>query len=277
MRHTHIATSAALAAAALLLAAEIASAQGFAFAPHRAVYDLSLERSDPSAKLEKANGRIVYQMTGNACVGYSMTLRQVTRLDSGDGGERMNDLRSVTWEGGEGQSYRFKTENFMNHELQDDVDGSAERTADGGFEVRLLKPESDTFPLRGPLVLPTEHLRVLVEAAQAGQRILEARAYDGAPDGRKFYDTLAVLGAAIKGSEGLEKSARVPQLASDVRYPVTLSYFTPGTGERVPDYILGFELYPNGVSRALRIDYGSFVLRGELSNIEFFKPTPCER
>ena len=45
----------------------------------------------------------------------------------------------------------------------------------------------------------------------------------------------------------------------------------------MPAYTLAFELYENGVSRALRLDYGNFALKGELKSIEFFKPTPCEK
>jgi hypothetical protein len=31
------------------------------------------------------------------------------------------------------------------------------------------------------------------------------------------------------------------------------------------------------VSRALRLDYGSFAMRGELTTLEFLAPTPCKR
>jgi hypothetical protein len=41
--------------------------------------------------------------------------------------------------------------------------------------------------------------------------------------------------------------------------------------------VLGFELYENGISRALRLDYGGFALRGELSALELLKATPCKQ
>jgi hypothetical protein len=86
-----------------------------------------------------------------------------------------------------------------------------------------------------------------------------------------------VIGSAISGDKDLEPAARRPELASLKRYPVTISYFEPSTGERTPIYVLGFEVYENGVSRALRLDYGSFAMRGELTTLEFLKPTPCKR
>jgi hypothetical protein len=56
-----------------------------------------------------------------------------------------------------------------------------------------------------------------------------------------------------------------------------VSYFESGTGERTPAYVLGFDLYENGISRALRLDYGSFALRGDLKSLELLKSTPCKR
>ena len=117
---------------------------------------------------------------------------------------------------------------------------------------------------------------MLIKAAAAGQRIVEARVFDGAPDGRKVYDTLAVVGSTVKEEAGVE-ALKKSELSDAVRYPVTVSYFEPGVGERTPTYVLGFELYDNGISRALRLDYGGFALRGELTSLELLKSTPCNR
>lgn len=263
-----------LAGFASLPFVQAASAQAV-LAPHRAVYELSIDPARSSSKIDRAQGRIAFEITGNECQGYAITLRQVTRLDSGEGKETMSDLRSITWEGGDAKSFRFKTQNFVNQDLRDDVDGSVERTKDGGFQVRLTKPKS-TFPLKGPILLPTEHLKKLIEAGVAGQTILEAKVYDGSPDGKKVYDTLSIIGAGTTGVAE-EDSAKKPELSTVKRYPVTVSYFEPGVGERTPAYVLGFDLYENGVSRALKLDYGGFALKGELKSIEFLKAIPCKR
>ncbi len=264
-----------LASASVLAAASVAQAQTV-LAPHRAVYELSIDPGKSSSKIDRAQGRIAFEITGNACTGYSITLRQVTRLDSGEGRETMSDLRSITWEGGDARNFRFKTQNFVNQDLKDDVDGNVERAADGGFQVRLTKPKSNPFPLKGPILLPTEHLKKLIEAGNAGQTILEAKVYDGSPDGKKVYDTLSVIGAGTNAAPE-EDPAKKPELTSIKRYPVTVSYFEQGVGERTPAYVLGFDLYENGVSRALKLDYGGFALKGELKSVEFLKTAPCKR
>lgn len=254
-----------------------AAAQGVVLAPHRAIYELSVDPSKTGSKVDRASGRIAFEVTGNACEGYAVTLRQVTQLDTGEGRQSTSDLHSITWEDGAATSYRFKSKNVLNDELREEVDGSADRAQDGGMSVRLSTPKSAPFDLKGAIVLPTEHLRKLLEAGAKGERIMEARVFDGAPDGRKVYDTLAIIGGAVKGGNNLEEAVQKPELSSMTRYPVTVSYFEGGTGERTPAYVLGFDLYENGISRALRLDYGSFALRGELKSLELLKATPCKQ
>lgn len=256
-------------------AASAASAQ-ITLAPHRAVYDLSIDPSKTGSKIDRAKGKIAFEITGNDCQGYAITLRQVTQLDSGEGRETMSDLRSITWEDGEAKSFRFKTQNFVNQDLKDDVDGAVERTPDLGFQVRLNKPKNTPFPLKGPILLPTEHLKKLIEAGGASKNILEAKVYDGSPDGKKVYDTLSVIGAGTTTAPD-EDPAKKPELANVRRYPITVSYFDVGVGERTPAYVLSFDLYENGVSRALKLDYGGFALKGELKSVEFLKPIPCKK
>ena len=63
------------------------------------------------------------------------------------------------------------------------------------------------------------------------------------------------------------------------RWPVTISYFDHATaeksGEQTPVYAITFELYENGVSRALLLDYGDFVLTGEMTSLEMKDVKPC--
>lgn len=266
------------AVGALVLASAIgqAAGQGMALAPHRAVYALTIDPAKTGSKIDRASGRIAFEVTGSACEGYAVTLRQATQLDTGEGKQSTSDLHSITWEDGAAKSYRFKSKNLLNDELRDEVDGVAERAQDGNFNVRLSAPKAAPFDLKGPIVLPTEHLRKLLAAGAAGETIMEARVFDGAPDGRKVYDTLAIIGGPVKGGEKLEEAVQKPELSSMTRYPVTVSYFEPGVGERTPAYVLSFDLYENGISRALRLDYGSFALRGDLTSLELLKSAPCK-
>src|SRR6187401_24894 len=134
--------------AAGLIAPGAATAQGPAgsvkFAPHVAIYDLKLTSSRGKRLLEGARGRIVYDFSGSACEGYALQFRQVTELDNGEGKVSLSDLRTTTWEQGDGKSFRFKSQNYMDQQQIGEVDGSADREK-AGVAVKLSKPEDKKF------------------------------------------------------------------------------------------------------------------------------------
>ena len=109
-------------------------------APHRAVYDLTLGRARDASQVASVRGRILYDFDGNACEGYTLKFRQVSELDSGEGKVSTSDLRSTTWEGGDAKAFKFTSENFLDQNLVDTVDGNAEHGA-GATAIKLAKPE----------------------------------------------------------------------------------------------------------------------------------------
>ena len=115
-------------------------------------------------------------------------------------------------------------------------------------------------------MFPTEHVRRIIAAARDGKTLLQVSVYDGSDTGEKIYDTLTVIGKAIAPDEHKPTDAVAGQaaFAGLTRWPVTISYFDHAvaekSGEQTPVYAITFELYENGISRALLLDYGDFVL-----------------
>lgn len=268
---------------AALLAATAAAASAQAqvqLAPHRAVYELTLKENRGSGAIDQVRGRIVYQFTGDACSGYALNFRQVTEIGNGEGQTNVSDLRSETWEDGAGKSFRFTAKNFLNDQLDRDTDGKAERGSDA-VKVTVAKPQPVSRSYEGGMLFPTEHLLKLLAAARDRRTLLEASIYDGSETGEKTFDTLAVIGKEEKTPPAdIEAPAKRPELETQAFWPVSISYFERDKktdGEQTPDYQMSFDLYANGVSRALRIDYGEFVVSGRLKELEFLKPTACAR
>ena len=58
-----------------------------------------------------------------------------------------------------------------------------------------------------------------------------------------------------------------------------MSYFDKASksGEQAPVYAIKFELYENGISRALVLDYNDFAISGELTSLECATPSPANR
>ncbi len=251
-------------------------------APHRAVYDLKLASSRGSRGLEAVRGRILYDFSGNACDGYELQFRQVSELDSGEGKTALSDLRSTTWEDGSAKAFRFNSENTLDDKRTDAVDGHADRNAKT-VAVSLNKPKEKNFTLPEGAVFPTEHMRRIIIAAREGKSILEFPVFDGSETGEKVYSTLTVIGKPIApgAKPPDDAAAKVPELGTLARWPVTISYFEQEsakqeqTGEQTPVYAISFELYENGISRALVLEYTDFSIKGEMTSLELKKPKPC--
>jgi hypothetical protein len=58
---------------------------------------------------------------------------------------------------------------------------------------------------------------------------------------------------------------------------VTVSYFdrSKPAGEQTPVYSISFDLYENGVSRTLVLDYNDFSINGVLKSLEMRDSKPC--
>jgi EipB-like len=276
-------TFAAVAAGSGGIGGSARAAASGPFLAHQALYELSLVKSRGSNSINSARGRILYNFSGSACEGYTSEFRQVSELDVGEGKVTLSDLRSTSWEDGAGKSYRFKIDARMNDSDSSPVDGVAERAGDH-ITVKLKQPVTKTFTLDGDTVFPTEQIQRIIAAARAGKSLLELTVYDGSDNGEKVYNTLSVIGQPIPGDRTI--AAPDPSTTSDVmksltRWPVTVSYYDRETkakeGEQTPVYAMSFELFENGVSRALVLDYNDFVISGALGKFDVKDSKPCKQ
>jgi hypothetical protein len=249
--------------------------------PHKAFYSLKLARTNGSRAVNGVQGRISYDFSGSACEGYALKFRQISDLGSAEGQDALSDLSATSWEDGAAKKYRFTSQNKLNQQTSDSVDGHADRKADA-VAVTLDKPGDKTFNIPAGVVFPTEHMRKIIAAARAGKKVLEVMIYDGSEDGEKLYNTLTVIGHPIAPGDKTpdDAAANVPQMAKLTRWPVTVSYFDSNpkkerSGEETPSYSIGFELYENGISRELMLNYADFSISGELVSLDVKKAKPC--
>ena len=261
--------SAAEVAPAPAVAAPVAPV---AMASHHAVYRLSLLSAKGTKAPSGATGLIDYDFTASPCAGYTTAFRQMTEIQPAEGDSRLNDMRSTTFEDVAAKLYTFKTKT-SNDDPASNVDGRAERAADGDVSVDLTQPAGRTS--FGPDVLfPTEHLRRVIAAAERGEKILSAQVYDGSDGGKKVLNSLSVIGAPI--TQPADGPAGTNAATKDLRrWPVVISYFEPGGDQ--PAYVLTSEIYEDGISRALKLDYGDFILAGDLTDLTVKPDATCSK
>jgi hypothetical protein len=263
-----------------MLAGPAAAATDVGLAAHKAIYKLSLSSKQPRKGTQTVRGRIFYDFSGSACQGYTLKFRQISDIQS-DGKSVVNDLRASSWEDGDAKGYKFSSENLTDEKITESAEGKAERGA-RAVDVQLNKPKRKALNLPGGVVFPSEQIKRVVEAARAGKTAVEMPLFDGSETGEKIFDTFTLIGKPIgRGHPPADAAASVPEMAELMRWPVTISYFDRSSAkkrapsEQTPAYVMNFELYENGVSRALVLDYPDFSVRGDLISLQMKKEKPC--
>jgi hypothetical protein len=263
-------------------APSLASGAGGAavLAPHRAVYDMVLDRTRAAGGISALTGRMVYELTGSPCEGFAQSMRFVMRTTTDDGTGSVNDMRSSSFEDASGNSFKFSSSQYKDDQLAEQVSGDAARE-NGGIKVELTRPTKSELKHAGKPMFPVQHSIALLEAARAGRTMFTTDLFDGSEKAEKVFATTAVIGrrmapgfnrslAAVKNSEPLDTLAA---------WPVSLSYFEAGRDKQdsVPTYELAFVFFENGVSRRLFIDYGDYSIKGDLKELTFLEAAKCEK
>lgn len=271
--------SLALAGAAMFAPTNSAGAAAL-LAPHRAVYDLTLDAATEKSGIKGLEGRMVYEFNGSACEGYTVRFRFVTRISTSDV-SRLTDQQTTTFEDGDGKSFSFSTKSFVDQNPDREVKGTA-TIENGKLKLKLERPDPKDLDLEATQ-FPTAHLIDLIGRAVAGETFYETTIFDGSEDADTVMTTTVVIGKPEKPESADPELPAMKTIAADAFWPVDIAYFdlskpSGGDGEEVPEYRISFKLHPNGVTRDLVMDYGDFAMAGKLVDLSFFDtPKPCSQ
>ncbi|WP_198598232.1 EipB family protein [Mangrovicella endophytica] len=179
-------------------------------APHRAVYELSLATS--SSELVNARGRIAMELKAEGCRSYDLDYRFVAQFQQ-ESEVIVTDQQTIASESRSGESYDFSTKTFIDGSPDKEVAGKAVN-AGASTQVILKQPAAKQLDL--PLsVFPMRHTADLVDRAEAGERIVQAKLFDGDDDAQKLLTTTAIIlpidPAAAANEASTEKSETKPQ------------------------------------------------------------------
>lgn len=256
------------------------------FAPHRAIYELSIDASSPGSSVGGVSGRIVYELTGSVCEGFTQNMRFVTVTSNSEGGSQTTDLRTSSWEQVPAAKLRFSSSTYQNDELAEQARGTALRsTPQDTPTIDLFKPEKKTFAAASPVYFPMQHSAALIQAAREGKTHFSADLYDGSENGSKVYTTSALIGhrlapgsGSIKALAGQKGGTALDAVPS---WPVSISYFAQVAAgqakhkDEIPLYEMSYRFHENGVTSDLRLDYGEYALKGELKELVMLEPSTC--
>jgi len=272
MRALRLALLALVSPSALIAVPAFAAAP---LAPHRAVYDLVLNKASDQSGITGLAGRMVYEFNGSPCEGYTVNFRFVTQIDTGEN-SRVTDQQTTTFEDAEGKTFSFVTKSFVDQNLDKEVKGTATRE-DNGLKVAIDKPEKNDLELAATQ-FPTQHLEELIKKANSGETFYETNLFDGSEDADKVMTTTVIVGKKSEADKSDPELPALKDLGKDKYWPVEIAYFDDdaGGGEEVPEYRISFKLHENGLTRDLMMDYGEFSMTGKLVNLSLF-PVPQQK
>jgi hypothetical protein len=241
---------------------------------HRAVYDLVLGDASDRSGITGINGRMVYELRGSACEGYTVRFRYVTQSDTTEASQ-ITDQQTTTFEEADGKSFSFSTKSYTNQNLDKELRGNA--TLNSELKVQIDKPEPKSIELPATQ-FPTQHLFELIEKAKKGETFYETSIYDASEDADKIMTTTVVLGKKSAAESGDPELAVLDTIGQEQFWPVDIAYFDTeaSSGEETPEYRISFKLYENGLTRDLEMDYGDFVIEGKLVDLAVFESTTAD-
>ncbi len=276
------------AAAALLfstvLTPVLAQATGFEILkPHRAVYDVTLNEAEDRSGIKGMQGRIVYEVQGNACDGMSVRYRFVTRINTGRD-FFVTDQQTATHESADGNEFTFQTKSFVNDQPDQNITGFALRQ-DNGLKVQLTNPKPNEGDKKELILedglFTSAHLLEILKMARNGQAFASHTVFDGSGEADKVLNSASVIGKPKVVNEVLkgESAESVDAFQDREAWPVTMSYFnktSDNTAEGLPIYEASFLLYEDGITRQLQMRYPDYSLNASLSEIEYYDTEACD-
>jgi hypothetical protein len=245
--------------------------------PHRAVYDLSLATSRERAGVRNVSGRLVYEFEHQDCR-FVLTYRQAMSMTSGEGRGGVLDFLSVSDEDYASNRFVFETQSTVSGAEPTRIAGEALRPDTGPVRVTLREPDARTTEVAPAVLFPTQHVRQVLAAAQKGEFTLPAEIYDGGDPADVASPSVTFIGnprppGHAKGDLPASKIA-LDTLRS---WPVTVSYFDAKepASEQTPKFVMNADLYENGVSGSMTLDYGTFVVNARLVSLEELPAGRC--
>jgi hypothetical protein len=262
--------AAAVAAVAAALGA-VPAAQ--AFVQHRAVYDLSLAKVRSSQAANSIDGRMQFTWR-DVCDGWSVDYVSQMQVNFAERGSQRVGWRYSAWEADDGSEFRFFTRRLYGGEVDQRRRGSATLAPDGGGQARFAKPESRTVDLPADTLFPQAHSAFVLKQAKAGRTFVWRHVFDGTGEDDGLFGVSAVIAREIPANRDLPLEH--PLVADQRSWRVALAYFPTGARSATPESEQSARIFANGVTGTLTIDYGDFVVRAELTELEKLAPADCE-
>jgi EipB-like len=247
-------------------------------AAHRAVYDLESDRLERSTGYSKIIGRLVYEITGSRCEGWTMNYRLANEYALQSGTAETTDTQVASWESGDGLEMQLVQKQFRNNSLLEQSKiNVAKPTLDQEGKGRISTPNEREFSLSADVMFPVLYQARVLDAAARGETRDVSLVFDGS-DGSNAYRVVDFIGkergAGVLGADA--DNPAVVQLKTLKSWPMAVSYYRADLkADEQAVYQSSYVMFENGVSTDLNFDYGVYTLKAKLTQLELLPADPC--
>ena len=244
------------------------------FAPHRALYDLSLVRAHSGSGIAKVAGKMAVEWN-NSCTGWAFQYRSVIDVAFHEGAPVQLASNATSWESSDGRIYRFDVRHKTNGSEMEHIAGVAKLTgANGAGQTHFTHPKPLKLDLPAGTLFPVAHSYAIIRTAKKGgtAQFVSRTMFDGM-DVRGLYQVNAVIGP-VKSSQ-MNTPDHHGVLKGIPSWSVSLAYFATNSNKSAPEHEIKMRLFANGVADNLIMDFEDFVVRARLSQIELLADPSC--
>jgi len=256
----------AFALSAIAPRAARAQAQALDLAAHRAVYQLTL--ASARGDITAAAGSMAYEMV-DACDGWAVRQRLRITITDRDRHDIEMGTDYATLESKDGLNMRFTMRQTTETAVTSETDGTAMLTKVGEpGEAQYKVPDVKTKVLPAGTLFPTLHTVAIIEAARAGKKFLTLPLFDGTTANGAQDTSVAIF------SWDQPREHKYPALSKLPSTRVRIAFFERGAANATPDYELGMRYWENGVADEMTMDFGEFVMKATLVELNIL-PKGC--
>jgi len=175
-----------------------------------------------------------------------------------------------SWEADSGDKYSFDIMEESSFEGRKDFGGFVEiASGEDGNAYFTMEPDS-AIKLPPGTVFPMQHVRNILDHAEAGKKIIGATVFTGAEPDSALMRTSTVVGGWRD-----EPATGLGELAEEGYWQINVAYFKPSSTSAEPEYEIQFSMQANGLVREYEINYGDFSIMANLKSVEPVESVSC--
>lgn len=241
-------------------------AQKAGFAPHKALYKVSMETRKNGGQVANVAGQMFYEWK-TSCDAWISNHRYDVLYEYADAPSMRIKSDFSTYEAFDGESLSFTSQKKRGGNIFEELRGNAKIKNDKSEAVYSMPPDL-VFELPKGSLFPMAHTLDVIEKIKQGKKFYKATIFDGSDkDGPVDINTFIGKPFDTAGmSETLEDADKA--LLETKAWKLRLAFFPVLDSQSTADYEMDLVFHENGVISDMTIEYEDFSIRQKLVAIE---------